>query len=276
MGVGESLLAGLAGGLKGGLNQYSWQKDYEQKDRQIVSNAEMQRLRQYVLLALGDVRAKSALDVAGAKAAADLTKAQELNAGRERVAKTITASQEIIAKLQEGGKNTRFDRPSGNVLTEEFGRNMRWDRSSGNANLGAFTTQRGQDITAATAANAQSAVERMGLTTNDTRLIENATRAKIEADKLRNRNSLGSYSFGGNPTTELKDGTGKPTATPIEVAEPPVTPLPKSDGAAEDQRAQLAAQIQAAVQRFDRATTTSAKLAAQQEILRLQARLPKP
>jgi hypothetical protein len=109
----EEVAAGIGGGLSAGVNQYNWQKDYEQKDRAIDSRTQIEQLK---------------LEV-----------------------------REMIAQLNEQGRNERWATPSGNIQTQqqgateratmaEEGRNDRWATPSGNAFLSSETSRRGQDL----------------------------------------------------------------------------------------------------------------------------------
>lgn len=88
----------------------------------------------------------------------------------------------------------------------------------------------------------------------------------------RRRGNTESLRSGIDPLRELVEGTGRPTAEPIEVQDPPTDdqPLPRSPEADADQRAQLGKQLASALQRHKMATDEAQKAAALQEVVRLR------
>lgn len=266
----DAVLAGISGGVKAGLGQYGWEKEYEQKNRQIDANTEIQRLRQELAVQLQSMKGDVARDVADTRAqqARDVEDARVRGrTDSARIAAEARGASDEAQKLINQWTNSSRERIAAGV---QEGENRRWDTPSGNAKIGAATTQRGQDIAARTARSGQSITQTLGLTANAVRLFEASQRAASDQAKLDAEYGTGTGArpqpFGLSPNTEVVNGTERPTATPIEVVtEPPAPPAPKSDGANADKLQRLGDQIDSLMQQIKTAPT-----AAQRNALRRQ------
>lgn len=147
----EDILAGISGALRGGVDQYTWQKEHKQKERAITSREDMARLKEEIRLMIEQTK----------------------EGGRNE--RWETPSGNVVT--QEAGRTERHATPSGNIIAnnegamnrlkksidfgydktfmEEAGRNSRWTTPSGNARLGSETTRRGQDVSASTTRRGQ-------------------------------------------------------------------------------------------------------------------------
>jgi hypothetical protein len=144
--AGIDLLAALGGAMEGAAKGYSWQKEFKEDARQFDETNSTNK-----------------------------TKIAEQN----EIARLKLEVQQMIAELNEGGRNTRHETPSGSVELQETGRNTRWATPSGNAILGSETTRRGQDMGSETTRRGQD----LTFQTNDTRI--KSTRENV-LDTLRN------------------------------------------------------------------------------------------
>lgn len=277
----EDILAGVGGALKGGLEGFTWGKEFQQKERAISSREEIARLRDEIRLMIAQANEGGRMARHETPSGNVVTQVEGANT---RTAAT-NASREGIAE----GRNAVTTR--GQDITEQLG--MRRDETTRRGQDFGFTlggmrdetTRRGQDISSTTTRRGQDISERLGTsaeTGRNTRataantLREQEIESRERIAKQRRQNPYSAL-FGGLPVTEIKEetGTGKPTAQPIEVKETtgglPVAPRSPEAGA--DQQQQLVQQLRAAIQRYQSAATESAKKAAQTEIANLRARI---
>lgn len=266
----EDILAGVGGALKGGLEGFTWGKEFQQKERAISSREEIARLRDEIRLMIAQANEGGRM------------------ARHEAPSGSVVAQQEGATKrtgMVQEGQNFRFTmgdntRRRAQDIYQEQGvmRDLTQRRRQDfNFDLGVMrdnTRRRAQDITERLGTSAESGRNTRATDANTLREEEIESRERIAKQRRQNPYSA---LFGGLPVTEIKEetGTGKPTAQPIEVKETtgglPVSPRSPEAGA--DQQQQLVQQLRAAIQRYQTAATESAKKAAQTEIANLRARI---
>lgn len=284
----DEILAALSGSLEGGLKGYTWAKEFEQADRKIEQDGEIKRLQTEIRLMLESMK-QGGLD----------SRTDKNNATRETIAGVNNATKIDVTELTTGAqRDIAAGRQQvdmrGQDITQQLGIMRDGTVRRGQdftMNLGVLrdgTVRRGQDTTAGTARRGQDITLQLGIdnetgrknratAANDLRTQEHKDRMALEQQKLKKRTGFAGVDFlgSGTPTDVPDEGTGKPTAQPIEVKETtgglPVTPRSPEAGA--DINGQLKQQLGAAIKRYQSATTPALKEAAKQEIARLRARV---
>lgn len=91
----------------------------------------------------------------------------------------------------------------------------------------------------------------------------------------RRRGNTESLRSGTDPLRELVDGTGRPTAEPIEVQNPPTDdrPLPRSPEADDDQAQQMETQARSLMEQFRREADPARRAALRSQLQRVRERL---
>lgn len=275
----EDILSAVSGAMQGGLAQYSWGKDYEQKERKITEDAETRRLTQEIRMMLGQMNNDTRLKVAGENNTSRETIAGANNASRETVAGANNASRETVA----AGRNATTER--GQDITQQLGITrdattkrgqdlgftLGTDRNATTRygiDTGATTARRGQDITQSLGISAEGGRNTRATDANALREKEITSRETIA--KQRRVNPWGGVSF--DSPTEVPDaGTGKPTAEPIEVVERPdpttaLAPPPKSPEAGGDQLERLGAQVDSLMKQVQAASDPAQKVALKSQL----------
>lgn len=151
MGNAAAIFAGIGGAAKGLAEGYSWQKEYEQKDRAITSREEIAKLQ-------AEIRQMIADAVENGRNQRWQQPSGNAIVGAE--------SRETVAGINQDAANYRHDTASGDTLEREAGSDRRltrnldfgYDLEAGRNrrfNLGDETTRRGQDSTAFTARRGQ-------------------------------------------------------------------------------------------------------------------------
>ncbi len=288
----QAWLAGVGGALEGAAKGYSWQKEYDQKERGLDIREQIAQLRE-------EIRQKIAEMTEGGRNAR-----HETPSGDTLVR---TQTQRDIADTTEAGRNARWSVPSGNTLfteagrdrrwntpsanTEltELGRNTRWATPSGNARLGSETTRRGQDIGASTARRGQDLTFSLGTSGQQVTQRGQDVTSQDRRYATDRRNAAFAGLFGPMPVTPVKPEPEEPEdipqvapvspmgAGPAPIGRPPITTrapgrtaLPPPPPSA-DPMAQLATKVQDATQRYTRETDPARKAAIANELRQLQA-----
>lgn len=215
MGVGE-VLSAIGGGLKGGLDAYSWQSEQDLSRKKLQQQDEISRLTNEIRLMIAQANGASRENVAGVGAKSRENVAN-INAGsRENVANITSKSREGIAAHQTDYLYDKLFTDDSRQREEEQGRNDRWGTASGNARLGSQTTRRGQDITAGTAQRGQDITAETARRGQDT----SATNTRYRADHRPKNMYEGVFD---TPVTPVTSPTVPPAAAPAGTT--PVTPL---------------------------------------------------
>jgi hypothetical protein len=260
----EDWLAGIGGGLQGGLGGFTWAKEFDQKDRQIESQREIARLRDEIRLMLAQIGAGSREKIADANIGSREKIAGANIDSRESITGANIDSREKIAGQRDTttrrGQDITQQLGIGRDTTTRRGQDFQFDlgvmrdtTARRGQDVGATTTRRGQDLTRTTATEAEGG--RNTRATDANRLREQEIEARTERDRARRRDPWSGVDLGGDtPITEIREetGTGKPTAQPIEVKETtgglPVAP--RSPEAAADQSQRLEQQALSIIERF--------------------------
>jgi hypothetical protein len=265
--AGEDVLAGIAGGIRGGIDSWSWRQKYEQDDRAIDQRKEIADLRAQVQLMIAQVNGDTRRDVVGAQQAG-ATERNTANIG----------SREKIAGEAEAGRNTRWMNPSGNA-TLSANTSMR-NTDANNAlrrygidttdvtarrgqDIGATTTRRGQDIGAATATRGQDL-------TFGTNLMEEGGRNSRNTESAASRERAAAM----RGVTFSPYGQPPVTPTPAPVGSLPITTRPATPAPAANPNIQ--AQAATLMQQFDAETDPTRKRALQQQMQAILEQLRAP
>lgn len=285
----DDLLAGIGGALEGGLKGYTWGKEFAQKDREINNRKEVAQLREEIRLMLESMKEGGRNDRNAQNATSRETVAGANNTSRETIAEGRNETAETIAT----GRNAVTTR--GQDITQSLGimRNdttrrgqdfgftlggMRDDTTRRGQDIGATTTRRGQDITESLGTAAETGRATRATAANTLREKEITQRGEIE--KNRNRDPWGlptttPVTFGAG--AEVKEGTGKATAQPIEVKETtgglPVSP--RSPEAAADQSQRLEQQALSIIEKYKTETDPAKKTALRNDLTRLREQILK-
>lgn len=270
MGAADQILAAIGGGLSGGARGYQWAEEFDQKDREIDNKKEVARLQGEIRMMLESMKetgrneryATPSGNVVAQQAGATQRNTDDNETtvavadGRNAV---TTRGQDITQSLGIARNDTTR---RGQDLNFTLG-GMRNSTALFGIKTGAETTRRGQDMTSATAANAEAGRGTRATDVNKLRSQEIEQRERLEKSKRADPWSGVTFD---QPGGELKDGTGRPTATPIEVKEKPTptSSLPvvvRSPEAAGDQSARLEQQATGLITQF-RAEKDPAKKAA--------------
>jgi hypothetical protein len=275
-----SVGAGVAGGLDKFLDTLSYQQKYQQDERKMESDARVKEL-------MAEIRVMTAMMNNDTRRAI----AGENNATRTTIAGANNDTRVTVAGMNN---DTRTTVAAGNNATTARGQDLNYDlglRRNETTRRGQDfgftlgtarneTTRRGQDITSSTTRRGQDIGRELGLITeggrntraadaNTLRVAEGDKNREVDRERIRNRsNPFSGVTFGGDdPLRELTDGTGRPTAEPIEVIEPPTDdrPLPSSPEKSGDQLERLGSQIDSLMNQIKTAPT-----AAQRNALRRQ------
>lgn len=261
------ILAGVGGGLRGASAGYSWQKDYEQKERAISSREEIARLREEIRLMIEQAKE-------GGRTDRHVTPSGDAIVGAD--------SRRDVATITQEGATARHNTPSGSVIANntaaadrltqnitfgrelETGRNRRHDTASGTARLGAETQRYGIDTRSADsryATDTGATTTRRGqdIRSGDSRYAADKRNAMFQGifgptPVFNGRTPVTPAGGGGSPPIPDRERPEDPAAaaaappplngrTPI-TAKPPVTPpassappSPKPADAAADQEA---------------------------------------
>lgn len=278
----DDILAGVAGGLEGGLASYSWQKDYQQRDRKIDADSEIKRLQQEVRIMLESMKeggrneryAQPSGNVvaqqAGATGRTELTTGTQRDIATDRNAVT-TRGQDINESLGLLRNDTTV---RGQDLNFELG-GMRDATARRGQDVGAATTRRGQDFGFTLGTNAESGRATRAGDANVLRQEENEKDREVQREGIRRRGYSGlDFLTPKTPdaTREMRDGTGRPTAEPIEVIEPPSTDVapPRSPEATGDQMQRLETQGRSLAEQYRREADPARKAALLSQIRRVR------
>jgi hypothetical protein len=129
----DAIMSGIGGALKGGVDAFTWQQEYGQKERALDSRNQIEQLKLDVRTMLAEL--------------AESGKNERWATPSGNVQAQQTGANDRAAGVQEG-QDRRLD-------VVEQGRNQRWFEPSGNAVLGSETARRGQDMTSSTARRGQ-------------------------------------------------------------------------------------------------------------------------
>lgn len=209
----EDLFAGIGGGLKGGLNAYTWQKEHQQKDREIDQRKEVAQLRGEIQMLIANANNQTKKDLHD------------------------DPSGSVIA--QQEGADRRFFGVSGNTQLMETGRMNRFSGVSGDtryrtdaqvgmndqdnlvrtyvADQSNNTTRRGQDITFDLGRIRDTTARRGQDISADTAANAEFGRNDRSANELNNPRPLGGTGFitppsGGSKTPIVPFDPRKPKA----------------------------------------------------------------
>lgn len=254
----DQVLAGIAGGLGGGMARYSFEQDYAQEDRKLQQRTEIENMKLEIRQML----------------------AEAAEAGR--MARHETPSGNTIATQE--GQNART------AVTQE-GANYRHDTASGNAILGSetarrgqdlnftlgttrdMTTRRGQDIGASTARRGQDIGSETARRGQD---IGATTAANAEAGRnsrfVPSTRGVSLYPTTGGAgrmpqtSTPITPTGPRPSSTPITTAPPATTPAATTRAADEAEAARL-------IKAYDAEKDPTKKAALQRQMTEVLARL---
>lgn len=151
-----TILQGVGAAAEGGLEGYTWAKDYEQKDRGIDSRAEIARLN----AELKDMAIKAGIykhDTASGSVVAQQQGANQRAAASNETRRSIAELNAEVQRGNESGRNERFEKgiTARGLWQETQDRTRR--EIAGQRDK---TTRRGQDIGAATAADRNETTRR--------------------------------------------------------------------------------------------------------------------
>jgi len=271
------VLAAIGGGAEGAAKGYAWRKDYEQRDRKIQEDAEIRRLNLEIREMLATMQERGRNERYNTPSA----NVQAQQAGATGRTELTTETQRDIAGARDVTANRAIDvnrelglqRDSTTRRGQDFGftlGGMRDDTTRRGQDFGFTlgtnrntTTQRGQDFTDARARDA-----------NRLREQENEKNRQLEREKMQQKGSVFESLAPKIPdaTRELRDGTGRPTAEPIEVMEPPSrdTPLPRSPEASGDQMQRLETQARSLMEQYRKEADPGRKAALRSQLQRVR------
>jgi hypothetical protein len=294
----QAWLAGAGGALEGAAKGWSWEKDYQQKERGLDIRETIAQLREEVRQKIAELteagkkerhETPSGDTLVKEKGATERTNTTE--AGRNTRWSTPSAN----TLFTEEGRNTRWNTPSANATLAETGRNTRWATPSGNATLGSETTRRGQDIGASTARRGQDLTFSLGTSGQQVTQRGQDIGSRDRRYGIDRRNAAFQGLFGPTPITPVKPepevpeeipqipplaapGGLSPAPAPAFVGRPPITSrapgrtaIPPPPPPAADPVAQLATKVQDASQRYQRETDPARKAVIANELRQLQA-----
>lgn len=276
--------AGIAGGLDSFLKTLSWQKEYEQTDRKIESDARTKELQAEIRAMIATMNERGRSD-RWSTPSANVVTTQAAQTARNTddntTATTIAEGRNAVtSRGQDLNHALGLTRNETTRRGQDFGFTLGGMRDT--------TARRGQDMTAGTARRGQDISRELGLTfetgrttraadANTLRVQENEKDREVDLERIRRRANPfeGLFEDGDDPLREVVDGTGRPTAEPIEVMDPPTDdrPLPRSPEADADQSQQMETQARSLMEQFRKEADPARRAALRSQLQRLRDQL---
>lgn len=214
----DTVLQGIGGALKGGLDAYSWQQEYAQKDRELAQRKDVETLKLEIRTMLAELAEKGRND--RAELSSDTTRR-----GQDLTASTAADRNATTQRGQDLNFNLGMTRDTttrrGQDLDFRTGE-MRDATTRRGQDVGASTQRRGQDLTFKSA-EMRDFTDRRG---QDMNAATAAAGQKSREDIARIRGPVVNFYSGSTPVTPSQPAPGRTPVTPPATSAAPAGAAP--------------------------------------------------